>query len=197
MKKPIFTLFSLATLLLLAVSCSSDDDKPAQKETEYYFRFKVNGEQVAYPYTPETQINLTGGYLFDEKNQLHVIQLSGTQSIYEPSRNQMVIYINSTSEFTTGLTYSNIESADVSLPFYLLMGYFDADGKGFSAAMNVVSTPLWENVYLKFDEINESGIKGTFSGKLYQYDTSSGQNVLEGEVQITAGEFHVPRNNEQ
>ncbi len=196
MKKPIFTLLSLATILLLAVGCSNDDDKPAQTETEFYFRFKVNGEQVTYTYTPETQINLTGGYLFDEKNQLHVIQLSGTQSIYEPSRNQMVIYINNTSEFTTGLTYSNIESADVTLPFYLLMGYFDADGKGFSAAMNVISTPLWENVYVKFDEITDSGIKGTFSGKLYQYNTSSGQNMLEGEVQITAGEFYVPRNNE-
>ncbi|WPR77368.1 hypothetical protein [Algoriphagus sp. NG3] len=193
MKRSIFTLI---TILFLAVACSNDDNKPTQTEAEYYFRFKINGEQVTYAYTPETQINLTGGYLFDEKNQLHVIQISGTQSIYEPSKNQMVIYINNSSEFVTGLTYSNIESADVTLPFYILMGYFDTNGEGFSAAMNVISTPLWENVYLKFDEITDSGIKGTFSGKLYQYNTSSGQNVLEDEVQITAGEFYVPRNNE-
>lgn len=198
MKRLTLTLTAVFSIMILAISCSKDDDNglDTKEKSEYYFRFKVGGVQINYEFQPETQINLTGGYLYDEKNQLHVIQLSGSATIFEANRNQFVIYLTNTTEFTTNVTYTNIESSGTTPPFYILMGYFDQDGESFSAAPNTTINPLWKNVYVKFDEITDTGIKGTFSGELARYDTSSGKNILKGEVQITDGEFYVPRNNE-
>ena len=197
MKRFTFILTALLSALLLVIGCSKDNDGlDLNGKTEYYFKYRVDGTEVNYYLDLEIQINLTGGYSFDEDNQLYVIQLTGSKNIHDINKDQMVIYVNSTSEFMTDTTYSNTESADTVSPFYLIMGYFDENGENFVAGLNTPLTPLWEKVYLQFDEITDKGIKGTFSGKLLQYDSSAGQNVLVGEVEITSGEFYVPRNNE-
>ncbi|QDH81127.1 hypothetical protein FKX85_19665 [Echinicola soli] len=187
----------LIAIFLGMMGCSGNDgDMDTPDASPYYFQFKVNSSQVDYTYTPETQQNLTGAYLVDQDNQLHVMQLSGTESIFSPNKNQLVIYLNHAEAFTTGITYSNNPSSHATVPSYFIMGYHDQDGDNYTAALNTTLTPLWESVQLTFDEITGDGIKGTFSGKLLQYDASAGQNLLIGQIEITEGKFHVPRNNE-
>src|SRR5690606_33806498 len=137
MKRFTFILTALLSGLLLVIGCSKDNDGlDLNDTTEYYFKYRVDGTEVNYYLDPEIQINLTGGYSFDEDNQLYVIQLTGSKNIHDINKDQMVIYVNSTSEFMTDTTYSNTESADTVSPFYLIMGYFDENWENFVAGLN-------------------------------------------------------------
>ncbi|WP_111307488.1 hypothetical protein [Confluentibacter sediminis] len=190
-------LFTLLSYLTIIVACTSNnDDHNDNQLTDYYFKFTIDGTPISYNLKPDAQVNLTGSYVSDEHNQLYAIQITGSSDIFKPNENQFVIYLNDSSEFTISTTYSNSESPDTETPFYFVMGYYDKNGEIFTASLNSPALQLWENCYVKFDEITESGIKGTFSGDLLRYDTSSGKNLLAGSVHIEDGKFHVPRNNE-
>lgn len=53
-----------------------------------------------------------------------------------------------------------------------------------------------EKSNVKFNEINLKNLTGTFYGKLFLYNTSTGQNIILDEDIISEGEFNVPRNNQ-
>ncbi|SFT50677.1 hypothetical protein SAMN04489724_1052 [Algoriphagus locisalis] len=197
MKKSLVVLIALISSIYIWSGCSSGDENPTDNEKSiYYFRFKIEGQLVEYPYQPETQINLTGGKYYDGVNQLHIIQLSGTQNIYQSLKNQVVFHLGHTEDFTTGITYSNLASEDVVTLHTFLFGYHDENGKNYIATKNSAVVSIWDEVTIEFSQIDASGLKGTFSGTGKSYDSSSGQNILNGSVQITDGEFYVPRNNE-
>ena len=197
MKKSLIVLIGLLSSIFFWSGCSSGDENPVDNgKSIYYFRFKAEGQLVEYPYQPETQINLTGGKYYDGVNLLHIIQLSGTQNIYQSLKNQIVFRLDHTEELTTGITYSNLSSSAVVTPHTFLFAYYDENGKSYIAANNSTTVSIWDEVTIKFSQIDDSGLKGNFSGTGKSYDSSSGQNILTGSVQITDGEFYVPRNNE-
>jgi len=62
-------------------SCSKSDDGPDEIANDYYFRFKVDGEQVSYIYTPDTQINLTGIIDHDSGSGTYAANIAGIDNI--------------------------------------------------------------------------------------------------------------------
>jgi hypothetical protein len=195
MKKSIKILLVFAAILFLGTACSSDDENPMDQSI-YYFRFKVDGNQVDYQYQPQTQINLTGGKYYDDVNQLHIIQLSGAENIFQPLQNQVIFRLDHTEDLITGVNYSNVPISDGTILHTLLFSYMDENGTAYLATNNLLGLALWDEVRIRFDQIDSNGLKGVFSGTGKVYDSSGGTNTLIGQVTITEGEFFVPRNNE-
>lgn len=188
----LFAILLLPFFLLQA--CKSDDNENGVDPSEYYFRYKMNGGQIEYPFMGNSQINLTGSVGYHEGTKTHTVNVGGMQNILEPLTNTVSILISSTDEIQTGTTYSNIEGASFTVPdFMFLMGYYNGEGDIFTAGLNTINVPLWKHAYVRFEAINEREIAGTFAGVLLRYESGSGENVLLGEVEITEGEFKVPR----
>jgi hypothetical protein len=188
-----FLLILLVNLFLLG--CSKNDNGPDGVASDYYFRFKVDGTQVSYKFTPDTQINLTGIIDHDNESGLHAVNIAGIDNIFETTlTNRLTIFLGDSNSFTTGTSYTNIEGQGDSTPDSLFsMGYFDEEGNLYSAGLNSTPTPLYDLATVQFTEITDSHISGSFSGVLKWYDTNGGTVNLVGSVIISEGTFKVPR----
>lgn len=192
-------LFKYAFFLLMAAlclpSCSKSDDGPDETAEDYYFRFKVDGEQVSYIYTPDTQINLTGIIDHDPGSGTYAANIAGINTIFETDlTNRLIIFIGDSEDIVTGASYTNIEGQGDRTPDSgFSMGYFDAQGNLYSAGLNVIATPLYDLATVRFAEITDAHISGSFSGTLTWYDASGGSVELVGSVAISEGTFKVPR----
>ncbi len=185
----------LLPLIFLFQACSSDDSPNDENTSKYYFRYTLDGTPIAYTFTPETQINLTGIYEHDSNTPSYSMQVFGAENILDSEQtNRLVLLIANSSEITANITYTNTESPNSTIPDLLFsMGYTDKEKVTFITSKNVISIPLYKNAKIRFDKISEDNIQGTFSGTLSNYDTSTGQAILIKEVIITDGEFNVPR----
>lgn len=191
MKKLTLIVTVIATSLLFW-GCSKDDHDP-NKQSEYYFRFKVDGIQTTYPFTPETQINLTGHYGYDQSTETYNVQIAGIRNIFEHGINTLTIFISKTEEVSTNVSYSNIPAqGDATPDFIFSMGYFNGQGNIYLASLNTV-VQLYETAIVEFSEITDSYINGTFSGTLIWYDSSGGVTIHVDSVVVSEGEFKVPR----
>ncbi|SKB87841.1 hypothetical protein SAMN05660226_03589 [Parapedobacter luteus] len=193
----IVALFVCAT----AVSCSKKDTPVPS--ADYYFRFKVNGVQVDYPYRTGIEHNLIGNVNMAghdaDLGSYYVCNLAGMRTLAEGGalnnyRNNLVIFMQHPEKFDTGVTYSNVSSGSTMLIYQLfMMGYYDNDGVLYSAS-NLNNNPysVFGNATVTFDEITDTNVKGSFSGALEARDVSNGIVVVTGTVDITDGEFFVP-----
>jgi len=183
-------------LLIALGGCSSDGPgDPDGDGGDYYFRFKVDGADRSYPYTPETQINLTGILDHDPNSGLHVMNLAGIKDNSESvPRNRVIIFIGEYRDILTGVPYSNFPAQQGEGPHSIFqLSYFDEQGNIYTAANNTLATPLYDQATVSFTEIAGDHISGTFSGTLKWYDPSGGTVVLMGSVEIEQGSFRVPR----
>lgn len=187
--------YLLLPLIFLFLACSSDDSSNDENPSKYYFRYKVDGIQINYPFKPETQINLTGIYEYDSNSQSYGMQVFGAANILDSGQtNRVTLYIGNSAEVATNITYTNMEATNSTVPDLIFsMGYTDLDKTMFITGKNVVSTQLYKYAEIRFSTISEDHIQGTFSGTLSNYDLGTGQPVLTKEVVITDGEFNVPR----
>lgn len=197
MNKFLKAIFLVVFSLMLVCTCSSNDDNSDNNQNlNHFLRYTLNGDQINYTFDSNNQINLIGGITFDSDNQLNIAQVFGTDNIFESNKNQISIFIGSTSEISTGVTFSNTDTSNDVVPAIFVMGYFNDNGAIYTASINTSSVQLWEKASITFNQINENSLIGTFSGKLLLYDNSTGQNILIDEVVISNGKFNVPRNNQ-
>lgn len=182
-------------LLLSLGSCSSDgpgEQGPGQGE--YFFKFKVEGEAISYPFTPATQINLTGILDHDPNTGLHVANIAGIKdNTVADLADRLTFFLGDPNEFATAQPYSNVAGADRILPATFQMAYADAQGDIYVASINTTAPPLYAPAQLQFTEIAQDHISGTFSGTLNRYDISGGKLELVGSLAISEGSFKVPR----
>lgn len=195
MKKTYQHILLLLLVNMLLFSCSKSDNGPDDTPGDYYFSFKVDGTQVSYEFTPDTQINLTGILDHDTASGLYAINIAGIDDIFETElTNRFTIFLGDSENFATGIAYTNLQGQGDSTPDSLFsMGYFDGEGNLYSAGLNPTPTPLYDLATVRFTEITDSHISGSFSGTLKWYDTSGGTVELVGSVVITEGAFKVPR----
>lgn len=195
MKKTYQHILLLLLVNGLLLGCSKSDDGPDNTAGEYYFRFKVDGTQVSYEFTPDTQINLTGIIDHDTTSDLYAVNIAGIDNIFETEpTNRFTIFLGDSENFATEIAYTNLQGQGDKTPDSLFsMGYFDGEGNLYSAGLNSTPTPLYDLATVRFTEITDSHISGSFSGTLKWYDTSGGTVELVGSVVITEGAFKVPR----
>jgi len=194
MKRHILVLISFSIILLAGCS-GENDDFDDKEDNEYYFRFKVDGTDQNYTFG-DAQVNLTGSYGYDNKTGVYALNISGIKNIFESGKHTLTIFMANTGEISKGLNYSNIPGEGDGYPdFSFSMGYYNSEGNIFVAggAGNNPMFGLYRPAFVKFSEIAESAISGTFSGTLMWYDSSGGTNVLKDSVVISGGKFNVPR----
>jgi len=186
----------LLLIILLPVGCSNNDDSLNDNEdSEFQFQFKVDGTEQKYIYG-DNQVNLTGSYGYNGNIGVYSINIAGSKNIFESGTNTLTIFIGDTREFSKGINISNIPGEGDDYPdFSFSMGYFNNEGNLYVAggAGDNAMFGLYKPAFVKFSEISETNISGTFSGTLLRYDSSSGSNVLVDSVVITEGKFNVPR----
>lgn len=193
MNRYILVLISLLALLL--AGCSKDDDGSNDNgDSEYFCQFKADGIDQNYKFG-DNQVNLTGNYGYDTKTGIYALNISGSKNIFESGKNTLVIFVGDTGGISKGVNYSNIPGEGDDYPdFTFLMGYYNSEGNIYTAggAGNNPMFGLYKPAFVKFSEITESVISGTFSGTLLWYDSSGGTNVLMGSVIISEGKFNIP-----
>jgi hypothetical protein len=194
MKRHILVLISL--LVILLAGCSKDDDNINHiGDSDYFFQFKADGTEQQYNFG-DNQVNLTGSYGHDGNTGVYAVNIYGGKNIFESGTNALVIFLGDTQEISEGVNYSNIPGEGNDYPdFSFLMSYYNQDGSLFIAGGsgdNPLYAQLYRPAFVKFSEISETLISGTFSGTLLWYDSSGGTNVLMDSVAITEGKFIVP-----
>lgn len=187
-------LVSISLLFLLLAGCSKDDDGSNDNgDSEYYFQFKTDGTDQNYKFG-DNQVNFTGSYGYNESTG-YALNISGINNIFESGKNTLTIYVGDTGGISKGINYSNIPGEGDDYPdFSFSMGYYNSEGNLFIAG-GAGANPmfgLYKPAFVKFSEISESAISGTFSGTLLWYDSSGGTNVLMDSVVISEGKFNVP-----
>jgi hypothetical protein len=188
----------LAVVILVVIAfagCSKEDDEP-RNQSEYFFRYKVDGAQQEYAYG-NNQANLVGTHGHDANTGKFIINVAGVRNVLEGRRNTITIVISDTEDFSMGVNYSNIPGAGDDYPDFLFnMGYFDDDGNVFVAGGQgdiPIFAELYEPAFVKITELTGDHITGTFSGTLIWYNTAQGKNEFVDSVVISEGTFKVPR----
>lgn len=177
--------------VLLVAACSKDDD-PAAETDEYYFRFKVDGVAVEYPFSPN---NLTATFnAYAENEELYVVQVAGRRQLAEADKNQFSIHLSHSGELQTGVRYAVEEASGQTVPDVVMtVGYWDGEGTMYIASVIGNGLTRFGNALVTFTEVTDNYVKGTFSASLQHIDSSGGTTEVLGTAEITGGEFMVPR----
>ena len=195
MKRILSIKTTLWVLLLILAGCANDGDTP-EPGTSYYFRYEADGVQHDYG-GQRSQVNLTGILGYDANTATFSINIAGIRNIAESGRNTLTIFVSDTDEFPTGINFANLPGEGDDYPDFLFsMGYYDNDGNLYIAGGqgdSPIYAELYEPAFVRFSEITETHISGTFSGMLIWYDNANGTNEFVDSVEISDGEFKVPR----
>lgn len=187
--------FIAITVILAFAGCSKSDDDPGTR-SDYYFRYKVDGAREDYQYG-NNQVNLMATRGYDPNTKTYTINIAGMKNIMESGKNTVTILISDTKELVMGVNYSNIPGEGDAYPGFLFtMGYYNKDGNLYVAGGqgdSPIFAEIYEPAFVKITEMTDNHVAGTFSGKLIWYDTSQGKNEFIDDVEITEGEFKVPR----
>lgn len=194
--KYIATLSLMCIFLALSGCGGEDGDEEPGATSEFYFRFRLDGVQQNYPMV-KGQINLIGSVGYDNGTDKHVINIAGIKNIHESGKETVTVFLGDSDGIPTGVNFSNFPDQGDDYPDFIFnMGYYDKEGNIYVAGGqgdSQIFTELYEPAFVKFLEITDTYIRGTFSGTLIDYETSGGINVFMGSVEITDGEFKVKR----
>lgn len=191
--------FNFAWLIVLAGllcgGCSKSKDSP-DSNSDYFFRFKVDGEEIDYKSGPN-QNNLTGFMSYDGNTQKYMLNIGGFKDIYQSGKNTISILLSDSDELKANTNYSNIPAAGDAYPdFIFTFGYYDNNGNLYVAGgqgNNPIYAELYRPAFVKITEMGDKHFSGNFSGTLIWYNSSQGVNELIDSVVITEGKFKVPR----
>src|SRR5690606_39121011 len=108
----IIRLMGAVSLLFFLGGCSKDGPGEQLGDGEYFFRFKVEGQAVSYPFTPETHINLTAVLDHDPASGLHAANIAGIKdNTVADLSNRLTFFLGDPGGFTTAVAYSNVGGA--------------------------------------------------------------------------------------
>ncbi|MDR7129708.1 hypothetical protein J2X69_002053 [Algoriphagus sp. 4150] len=174
-------------LFCFLYSCGSEDS--IEPESNYYFRFKVNGVQNNYSETVNQSITFQGWSWSDLSldNGLLDTRVFAAKSINDGGKNSILFDLYHSSPLQTNHNYSNHGTSAMVDPEFLVLGIYDENGTMFytdNLGWNKYNGGV-NDATIRFNEITENSLKGTFSGTLYS-TKDIGENLS-----ITEGEFHV------
>lgn len=180
-------------LCTLAISCSGDDSGPAITEGDYFISFEVNGKKMEYRQAPD-ELKIVGNFNLDNDldpyNEMdYTSVISGHKDVVESEKNGILLGITTEDEIKTNITYTNYPATPPKIePIGFIMGYFDEDGIHYSVVNSIDLIPEDGvlNAELKYTDVNNASLRGSFSGTLYHNKTGNS-------VDITNGKFYVQR----
>ena len=181
-----FTFISwFAILAIFFQGCSKDDDDSGTVAGDYYFRFKLDGQQMDYT-DPKIGHNLSGSFNLVDSKGIYTTSAVAMKTYPTINKNTLTIVLAHPAEFQTDIDYTNFDASGNVVTQVFVLGYYDANSVFYHA--EIYSIPLFggeTDAKVRFSEITSTNMRGTFSGTLYHQS---------GSVKVTQGEFNVPRN---
>jgi hypothetical protein len=185
MMKKFISISWIAVLAFFLMSCSKDDDDTGTMAGDYYFRFKLNGQQMDYT-DPKIGHNLSGSFNLVDSEGIYTTSAVAMKTYPTINKNTLSIVLAHPAEFQTGIDYTNFDASGNVVTQVFVLGYYDANSVFYHAEVYSISLFGGEtDAKVRFSELTSTNMKGTFSGTLYDQS---------GSVKVTQGEFNVPRN---
>lgn len=188
--KKLFSKLNLCILfsfsMLITGSCTKD--KPADEinsASDYYVRFKLDGNSILYTKTAEGNINVV------DNDGHYDCSIAGLKDENVSNKGTMVILMVTTNPMTTGNTYTNFgttSGGNVRTLLGAISRYDDAGTFFASWGDEFSSSGVDSDTRINFTEITETYIKGNFSGTMYKEINGNAEKHL-----VSEGEFRVRR----
>ena len=186
-------LILLLTIGMVAGGCKKDsgDDDEDDGDTEYYMRFKLDGNQIEYKSGVVTQV------LPISNKALYSCVLQGYGKFPEETgKNHLGIIIWDEEPITT-ITYrnnQNTENSDGDKVPQVLMTHLNSEttsylSQGVPAAPIPPFDKIVSDVQVTITELTNTRISGSFSGTLYKTTDATFTST----VSVTEGKFRLKR----
>ncbi|GEP98178.1 hypothetical protein CCY01nite_44380 [Chitinophaga cymbidii] len=172
----------LAVLLVAGCSKKKGDD-PASADG-YYLRFKADGVQREYKQTTTAHI------YYDADNLTYHCNLAATLTFAGTTKDLMTLFLVNKTAFTTGVTYRlsngiDMEETGAVMP-QVMISLLDPQGKPYTAQfLPVTGLQFDDKAEVRFSEITDKYVKGTFSGLAF------GVLPERKEMKIEEGSFYL------
>lgn len=172
----------LLSIVLLA-GCSKKSDNPAEPGT-YYVRFKADGVQKEY------RNHTLAQFYYDPENLSYHCNMTSSLKMAELGKDALSLFLLSKTAYKTGERYHlrkeiEMPKTNAIMPQVMLV-FFTESGKPYTAQfLPVTGLQFDDAAEVKFTEITDKYVKGTFSGLAF---TSMPERA---EVTVTDGEFYL------
>ena len=174
--------FILAVLLMAGCSKKKGDDPAAADD--YYLRFKADGVQREYRQTTNAQ------FYYDADNKTYHCNLVATLTFGATTKDIFTLFLVNKTAFTTGVTYQlsngiDMEETGAVMP-QVVISVLDPQGKPYTAQfLPVTGLQFDDKAEVRFSEITDKYVKGTFSGLAF------GALPERKEMKIEEGSFYL------
>ncbi|MGC4038818.1 MAG: hypothetical protein QM764_22870 [Chitinophagaceae bacterium] len=186
----------LALFFLFAVTipgCKKEDNPGGGEDSpgNYYIKFKADGQQKTFEKDAVSLFNAS------DADTLFSTILGGGLEENNNKSNFFAILLGTSKPVVTGDTYVNFLPAPSGSVMAEALGftYNDADKKSFADFGDGISYFLYgvhSDGHLQITELTTEYAKGTFSGLLFNVDTSIAPSSAE-RILITEGKFYLKR----
>jgi hypothetical protein len=197
--KNIFSSLAIFFSLILAVSSckkNTDNSNPANGNSGYYMRFKLNGMPTEFKSVPIAQS------AYNSSDKVYVTGLLALKDSSKINQDQIDIAITNKDPLAAGAVYKDpvkTVSGTASIPqviityynsqqqSYVSMGLFSDDAGNFSSFL-----PDYKNLVadakVTITSIGSNNLQGTFSGTVFKLN--SGTSTYD-KIPLTEGEFNL------
>jgi len=197
--KNIFSSLAIFFALILAVSSckkNTDNSNPANGNSGYYMRFKLNGMPTEFKSVPIAQST------YNSSDKVYVTGLLALKDSSKINQDQIDIAITNKDPLAAGAVYKDpvkTVSGTASIPqviityynsqqqSYVSMGLFSDDAGNFSSFL-----PDYKNLVadakVTITSIGSNNLQGTFSGTVFKLN--SGTSTYD-KIPLTEGEFNL------
>src|SRR6185437_2733285 len=197
--KNIFSSLAIFFALILAVSSckkNTDNSNPANGNSGYYMRFKLNGMPTEFNSVPIAQS------AYNSSDKVYVTGVLALKDSSKINQDQIDIAITNKDALVAGAVYEDpvkIVTAGGTVPqiiityynsqmeSYISMGLFSDDAGNFSSFL-----PDYKNLVadakLTVTNIGAHNLRGTFSGTIFKLNTTT--NTYD-KISLTEGEFNL------
>jgi hypothetical protein len=197
--KNIFSSLAIFFALMLAVSSckkNTDNSNPANGNSGYYMRFKLNGMPTEFKSVPIAQS------AYNSSDKVYVTGLLALKDSSKINQDQIDIAITNKDPLAAGAVYKDpvkTVSGTASIPqviityynsqqqSYVSMGLFSDDAGNFSSFL-----PDYKNLVadakVTITSIGSNNLQGTFSGTVFKLN--SGTSTYD-KIPLTEGEFNL------
>ena len=186
---------SLAVILtgqLFLAACTSEEGPELEEPKEYYLKFKVGEVEKKYTALP----NSIASFYYLKDFEIYGSTITVIKDINQATKDIVSIQLINETHFEQNQVYilqDPVIAQSISRS-RIIFSYFDENGEGYNALLLKDSYPTLEindEAELKFTEITDSYVKGTFWARVnaVEFTTLAGRK----ELLITEGEFFLPK----
>ncbi|GAB3217976.1 hypothetical protein J0A67_01700 [Algoriphagus aestuariicola] len=179
-------------LILTVFAACGDGGEEPQPQSEYFFRFKVNGMQKEFRANLQTQgMAMT----YDTSGEVYMATAIILGDGSDGTKNFVSMTVLNEEPFDTGMSYEMQDAIAYSgVPLVRIQfTYADEDGDLYNAVLfqrNDLSMKITDDASVRFSSLSQNLVEGTFSATVLG-PVSTPLGRANEEIKITDGQFKL------